>query len=84
MLTAREGVEFHAMEGYIRKKRNTVTQYIALQSLLDLCEESVREPGKRVEVWRWDPVGINLAGAGEAATAAASEEEEGGEDWCRG
>ena len=36
------------MEEYFRRCQNTVSQYIATQSLLDLCEESERDPGAQV------------------------------------
>ena len=36
--TARDEAEFLTMEEYIRWRQNTVAQYIATRSLLDLCE----------------------------------------------
>ena len=36
------------MEQYIRQQQNTVAQYIATQSLLNLCEGSEIAPGARV------------------------------------
>ena len=42
---AREGVRFHKMEEHIRRQQNTVTQYIATQSLIDLYEGLERLPG---------------------------------------
>ena len=45
---AREAAGFLAMEEYVRRRQNTVAQYIATQSLLDLCEGSERDPGARV------------------------------------
>ena len=35
---AREEAGFLTIEEYIRRRQNTVTQYTATQSLLDLCE----------------------------------------------
>ena len=46
MATAREEAGFLTMEEYIRRRQDTVTQYIATQSLLDLCEGSERAPGR--------------------------------------
>ena len=57
-----------------------VTQYIATQSLLDLCEGSERAPGAWVGMQWWYKSGINMAGAREAATSAAVEEKDRGEE----
>ena len=46
--TSREEAGFLTMEDYIRRRQNTVAQYIAIRSLLDLCEGSERAPGVRV------------------------------------
>ena len=43
--TARGGVGLLTMEEYIRRSHNTVTQYIATRSLLELCEGSERASG---------------------------------------
>ena len=59
--TAREEAGFLTMEEYIRRRQNTVAQYISMRSLLDLCEGSERAPG----------AGIDLAGAWESAAATA-------------
>ena len=59
-----------------------VAQYIATQSLLELCEGSERAPGARVRMQWWEQEGIHLVGAWEAAAMVA--EEEGGEEWCGG
>ena len=67
------------MEEYVRRRQNTVAQYIATRSLLDLCEGSERDPGAWVGMRWWEQAGIDLAGAQEAAAAVA--EEEGGEEW---
>ena len=45
VVMAREEAGFHKMEEYIWKRKNTVTQYIAIRSLLDLCEGSERGLG---------------------------------------
>ena len=59
------------MEEYIRRRQNTVAQYIATRSLLDLCEGSERALGARVGMWWLEDVVINLARAREAAAAMA-------------
>ena len=62
------------MEAYARKLQNTIVQYIARRSLLDLCEGSERAPGARVGMqWR-EQAGIDLAGAREAVAAVAEGE----------
>ena len=48
---AREEGGVLTMEEYVRWRQNTVAQYIATQSLLDLCEGSERAPGARVGMW---------------------------------
>ena len=48
---ARDEAGFQTIEEYIRQHKNTVTQYIAMRSLLDLCEGSLRAPGEQVGMW---------------------------------
>ena len=57
------------MEEYVRRRQNTVTQYIATRSLLDLCEGSKRDPGAQFRMWLWEQSVIDLAGAREEAEA---------------
>ena len=51
-VTAREEVGFQTMAQYIRRSQNMVAQYIAMRSLLDLCEGSEMAPGVQVRM-RW-------------------------------
>ena len=51
--TAKEEAGFMTMEDYIMQSQNTVAQYIATQSLLDLCEGSERSPGAQVSMRWW-------------------------------
>ena len=74
----RETAGFLTMKEYVRWCQNTAAQYIATQSLLDLCEVSVRAPGEQVGMRWWEKAGIELAG--EREVAAAVLEEEGGEE----
>ena len=67
--TARKEAGLQTMEEYIRKRKNTVTQYISTRSLLDLFEGSERAPGARVGMWWWDQAGINLTGSRKAVAA---------------
>ena len=66
------------MEEYVRRCQNTVAQYIATRSLIDLCEGSERSPKARFRMQWWEQAGVDLAGAMEAAAAVS--EEEGGEE----
>ena len=66
------------MEEYVRWRHNTVAQYIATQSLLDLCEGSERAPGGLVRMRWWEQAEIYLADVREEVAAGA--EEEGGEE----
>ena len=50
---AREEVGLETMETYIWKKQNTVAQYIATLSLLDLCEATESKQGAWVEMQWW-------------------------------
>ena len=54
----------------ILRRQNTVTQFIAMRPILDLCEKSVRRPGARVPRRWWEQTGINWKGARERAEAA--------------
>ena len=68
VVAAREEEGFLMMEDYIRRRQNTVAQYITTRSVLDLCEGSERDPGARVGMrWR-EEVGI-LEGSQEVAAA---------------
>ena len=48
--TAREESGFQTIEEYIQRRHNMVVQYIATQSLTDLCKGIERSPGERVVV----------------------------------
>ena len=50
---AREAAGFLAMEEYVSQSQNTVAQYIATQSLLEMCEGSERSHGARVGIRWW-------------------------------
>ena len=50
---AREAEFFLTMEEYVRRRQNTVAQYIATRSLLDLCEVLERDHGALVGMWWW-------------------------------
>ena len=68
---AKEEAGLLTMKEYIRRRQDTVAQYIDTRSLLDLCEGSERAKGEQVGMWWWEQVVINLEGAKEAAAATA-------------
>ena len=68
---------FETMNTYIHRRHNTIAQYIANQLLLELCELAERNYGERVGMQWWEQAGIDLAGSGETAAAAAEAEEDG-------
>ena len=49
------------------RRQNTVAQFIATRSILDLCEKSNRRPGARVPRRWWEQTGIYWKGAREKA-----------------
>ena len=60
----------------ILRRQNTVAQFIAMRTILGLCEKSTRRPGARVARRWWEQTGIDWKGAQEreeTATAAAVE-----------
>ena len=59
----------------IPRRQNTVAQFIATRSILDLCEQATRRLGARVSRRWWEQTGIDLKGAREKAAAAAAEPE---------
>ena len=65
----REEDGFLTMEEYIRRCQNTVAQYIATQSLLDLCEGSERATGVQVGMFWCEQERLDLAGAREVEAA---------------
>ena len=50
-------------------RQNTVAQFIATRSILDLCEGAVRRLGTRVPRRWWEQTGIGWKGAREKAAA---------------
>ena len=54
-LTMAEAMREAGTEGIrksITRRQNTVAQYIATRTIMDLCERATRRPGARVS-WRW-------------------------------
>ena len=68
------------MEEYIWQQQNTVAQYIATQSLLDMGEGLERALGEQLGMRWWYQADINLVGAREAAKATAAAEKAVGEE----
>ena len=63
---------FEEMEVYVLKKHNKVAQYITMQPIMYLCEETVGVPVMWVAKSWWYLEVMDLAGA--RATEAASED----------
>ena len=59
----------------ILQRQNTVAQYIATRTILDLCKQATQRPGARLSQWWWEQTGIDLKGAREKAAAEAVETE---------
>ena len=54
------------------RRQNTVAKYIAMRTILDLCEQSTWRPGARVSRWWWEQACIDLEGVKKRATEAAT------------
>ena len=74
METAMEEEGFEDMVAYVPKRNNMAAQYIAIRPIMDLCEGAVQRPGSWVAMIWWVHKGLDLAGAREAAAAAANGE----------
>ena len=57
---------------YITRRHNTVAQYIATRTILDLCKQATWRPGVKVS-WRWwEKAGIDLDVARKQAAVSAT------------
>ena len=74
MEAARAEAGLYTMETYIWQRQNTAAQYIATQSLLDLCDATERKQGSWVWICWWEQSGIDLAGAREMAASAEADD----------
>ena len=63
------------VDTYISRRQNTVTQFIANRSIMDLCLLEERRPGSRVTNQWWEQDGLDV----ERIQIAAQEEE-----WAEG
>ena len=63
-------------EVYVRRRHNTVVQYITERPIMDLCEEEVRSTGAWVAKFWWYQEVIDIEGAWTAAEAEGEEEPE--------
>ena len=63
------------MGAYVLNRHNTVSQYIATRTILDLCKETVGRSGEWVARILWEQEVLDLAGA----RLAAADREGGGE-----
>ena len=65
------------MGEYIQRRQNTVGQYIATQSLLELCEATQSRPRAHVGMRQWEQADIDLEGAMETAVVDADSDKDG-------
>ena len=66
---------FEGIGTYVTRRQNTVAQYIATQTILDLCERSARRPGARVSRRWWEQDGLYLERENNRAAAESDGEE---------
>ena len=69
---------FQEVETYVSCHQNTVAQYIATRSIMDLCLAEKRRPGTRVARKWWEQEDLDLEGMRTASREA--EQTEGVED----
>ena len=69
---------FQEVETYVSCHQNTVLQYIATRSIMDLCLAEQRRPGTRVVMKWWEQEDLDLEGMRTASREA--EQTEGVED----
>ena len=62
---------FEGIGTYITRRQNTVVQYIATQTIMNLYERSAWRPGDRVSRMRWEQDELDLEGAKKRVEAAA-------------
>ena len=62
------------METYIRRRQNTVAQYIATRPILDLCKAAERKWTTQVGMRWWEKAGIDLTGARKTSMAEADKD----------
>ena len=58
------------VETYVSHRQNNVTQFIATRPIMDLCLETVWNPGAWVLKRWWEKEGIGMEGIWEAAQVA--------------
>ena len=58
------------VETYVSRSHNTVVQYIATRTIVDLCLAANRMPGPRVAMWWLEKEGLDLEGIRTASQEA--------------
>ena len=74
-------VGLQEVETYVSLHQNTVTKFITIRHIMDLCLAAEQRPGSRVTKQRWDKDGLDVEGMRMAAWEA--ERMEGGEETDR-
>ena len=69
------------VENYVSRHQNTVTQFIATRTILDLCLVEERRMGSRVANWWWEQDGLNLEEMRTASWEAERMDVEEETDW---
>ena len=57
------------VEAYVLMRKNFAAQYIAMQPIINLCEEELRWPGTLVSKRWWEQEELDLVGVWEEAAA---------------
>ena len=55
-------VVLQEVDTYLTHRQNTARKYIAMQTIMDLCEQAEQRPVSRVSKCWWEQEGINLDG----------------------
>ena len=58
---------FEVIRKSVTRRQNTIAKYIAMRTILYLCERSTRQPGVRGYRWWWEQDGIDLEGSNKLA-----------------
>ena len=53
---------FQEVETYVFLRQNTVAQFIATRTIIDLCLDMEWRPGSRVTNWWWDKYRFDVEG----------------------
>ena len=66
---------FEGIRTYVKRRQNTVAEYIATRPILDLCERSAWRQGGWVSWQWWEQDGLDLEGTKKRAAYESGREE---------